>query len=143
MEANAGPNSSLPNPANVEASPALRVLLVDDHEDTNRSMMLLLRRRGYLVKTASDIAQAIELFAQEPFDVLVSDMGLPDGSGLDLLAKLGDNQPRYGGIVVSGYSMEEDMARSRAAGYKEHLSKPVDVNKLESVIRQVAGLPLR
>ena len=122
-------------------SEPLSILLVDDHEDTNRSMMLLLRRRGYQVKTAADIAQAVEMFAQETFDVLVSDMGLPDGSGLDLLPKLAHNPPRYGGIVVSGYASDEDVERSRAAGYKQHLSKPVDVNQLDATIRQVAGLP--
>lgn len=124
-------------------SEPLSILLVDDHEDTNRSMMLLLRRRGYQVKTAVDIAQAVEMFAQETFDVLVSDMGLPDGSGLDLLPKLAHNPPRYGGIVVSGYATDEDVERSRAAGYKEHLSKPVDVSQLDDAIRQVAGLPAK
>ena len=123
-------------------SEPLSILLVDDHEDTNRSLMLLLRRRGFQVKTAVDIAQAVEMFAQENFDVLVSDMGLPDGSGLDLLPSLTKNPPRFG-IIVSGYGMEEDVERSRAAGYQEHLVKPVDVNQLEAVIRRLAGLPAR
>ena len=143
MAVNAESPSSSSDPAGATPAPGLRVLLVDDHEDTNRSMMLLLRRRGYQVKTAADIAQAVELFAQESFDVLVSDIGLPDGSGLDLLGKIGDNLPRYGGVIVSGYAMEEDIERSRAAGYKEHLSKPVDVSQLENVIRRLAGLPPR
>ena len=118
----------------------LSILLVDDHEDTNRSLMLLLRRRGFQVKTAVDIAQATELFGQENFDVLVCDMGLPDGSGLDLLPSLKNNPPRIG-IIVSGYGADEDVERSRAAGYQEHLVKPVEVNQLETVIRRLAGLP--
>ncbi len=122
-------------------SPSLRVLLVDDHEDTNRSMQLLLRRRGYQVETALDMAGAVELCTRERFDVLVCDLGLPDGSGLDLLAKLVDHPPTYGGIMVSGYGEVEDIARSRVAGYQEHLAKPVDVARLEAAIRQVAGLP--
>ena len=121
----------------------LSILLVDDHEDTNRSLMLLLRRRGFQVKTATDIAQAVELFSQEDFDVLVSDMGLPDGSGLDLLSRLQNNPPRHGGIIVSGHGLDEDLERSLQAGYKEHLVKPVDINQLEAVIRRVAGLPPR
>ena len=124
-------------------SEPLSILLVDDHEDTNRSLMLLLRRRGFQVKTATDIAQAVELFSQENFDVLVSDMGLPDGSGLDLLPRLQHNPPRYGGIIVSGHGLDEDLERSHQAGYKEHLVKPVDVNQLEAVIRRVAALPPR
>ena len=123
-------------------SEPLSILLVDDHEDTNRSLMLLLRRRGFQVKTAVDLAQAIEMFGQEDFDVLVSDMGLPDGSGLDLLPSLKNNPPRFG-IIVSGYGTEEDVERSHAAGYQEHLVKPVDVNQLEAVIRRLADLPAR
>ena len=123
-------------------SEVLSILLVDDHEDTNRSLMLLLRRRGFQVKTAVDIAQAVEMFGQENFDVLVSDMGLPDGSGLDLLPSLQDNPPRFG-IIVSGYGTDEDFERSRAAGYSEHMVKPVDVNQLEAVIRRLANLPAR
>ena len=124
-------------------SDPLSILLVDDHEDTNRSLMLLLRRRGFQVKTAVDIAQAMELFGQESFDVLVCDMGLPDGSGLDLLPRLTNNPPRFGGIIVSGYGTDEDLERSRATGYREHLVKPVDVNQLETVIRKLANLPPR
>ena len=124
-------------------SEPLSILLVDDHEDTNRLMMMLLRRRGYQVKTAATMADALDLLTAEPFDVLVSDMGLPDGSGLDLLRQAKEHAPRFGGIVVSGYGMEEDIERSRAAGYREHLNKPVDVNELEAVIRKVAGLPAR
>lgn len=124
----------------VAAPPAapLRVLLVDDHEDTNRSLFLLLRRRGYAVQTAVSIASALEVADQHSFDVVVSDLGLPDGSGLDLLAQL-PTPPTLGGIMVSGYGMDEDIARSREAGYKEHLSKPVSVDKLDAVIRRLAA----
>ncbi len=112
-----------------------RVLLVDDHEDTNRSMKLLLKRRGYQVETASDIATALLAAEAGEFDVLVTDMSLPDGTGLDLLRGMGARAPRRGGIVVSGYGSEEDVARSRAAGFQAHLSKPVDVGELDGVIK--------
>ena len=127
-------NQTVPDP--------LSILLVDDHEDTVRSLMLLLKRRGFQVKTATDIAQAVEMFSQESFDVLVSDMGLPDGSGLDLLPGLA-TPPRCGGIMVSGFGNEEDLERSRAVGYGEHLVKPVDINELEAAIRRLANLPPR
>ena len=114
----------------------LSILLVDDHEDTNRSLMLLLRRRGYQVQTATDIGRAEELARGETFDVLVSDMNLPDGSGLDLLQRL-EKPPRYGGIIISGYGEDEDVARGRAAGYKAHLVKPVEVQRLDDTIQRV------
>ena len=66
----------------------ISILLVDDHADTNRSLMLLLTRRGYRVQSAVNIAEAMQRAGEEAFDVLLSDMSLPDGSGLDLLARL-------------------------------------------------------
>ncbi len=126
----------------VGSSPApaplpVRVLLVDDHEDTNRSLVLLLGRRGYKVKAATSLHEATELAAHEEFDVLVSDMSLPDGNGLELLGLLRDKLPVYGGIVLSGYNDDEDLERSRAAGFKAHLSKPVEVSELDETIRRI------
>ena len=71
-----------------------RVLLVDDHADTLRSMDRLLRVRGYQVCVASTVAAALEAAATHPFDLLISDVGLPDGSGMDLMREL---RLRYGG----------------------------------------------
>ena len=99
--------------------------------------MLLLKRRGYEVETALDIASALERAGGRQFDVLVSDMVLPDGSGLDLLRRLADRAPKHGGIVVSGYGQEEDVANSLAAGFKEHLAKPVNVANLDAAIQQL------
>lgn len=117
----------------------ISILLVDDHEDTNRSLMLLLRRRGYLVESALDVASALTLAGRQTFDVLVSDVTLPDGSGIDLLSQMTLRPPRYGGIVISGYGMDEDVQRSKAAGYKAHLTKPVAVQRLDEVIQQMVG----
>ena len=69
-------------------------------------------------------------------------MSLPDGNGLELLARLQGNPPVHGGIVLSGYNDEDDLERSRAAGYKAHLSKPVDVRKLDETIRGLIGGPV-
>lgn len=120
------------------ASPALKILLVDDHEDTNRSLVLLLGRRGYRVQSATSLAEANVRCDLEIFDVLVCDMNLPDGSGLDLLGQLADRAPRLGAIVVSGYNTDEDIARSLAAGYKAHLGKPIEVAKLDAAIKRLA-----
>ncbi len=113
------------------------MLLVDDHADTNRSLVLLLGRRGYKVQSATSLAEARTLCDLEAFDVLVCDMNLPDGSGLDLLRQLTANPPRLGGIVVSGYNTDEDIDRSLAAGYKAHLGKPVEIDKLAATIKRL------
>lgn len=116
----------------------LRVLLVDDHEDTNRMLTLLLKRRGYEVQAATSITGAVRAFEENTWDVLVCDMNLPDGSGADLLALL-PSRPELGGIIVSGLSSEEDAERTLAAGYQAHLGKPVDLGKLDMLIRQMAA----
>ena len=114
---------------------SVRLLLVEDHEDTNRSLTNMLRRRGYEVLPAKDLRSALDLATSNQFDVLVSDIGLPDGSGLDLLKALRAKREVFG-IALSGYGMEEDIRRSGAAGFSHHLIKPVDVNKLDSIIQE-------
>jgi HAMP domain-containing protein/signal transduction histidine kinase len=115
----------------------LRILLVEDHEDTNRSLTSLLRRRGYQVKSALTFQSAIELSAKEEFDVLISDLGLPDGSGIDLIQKLVSKPPL--GIALTGFGMEQDIRKSREAGFHHHLVKPIDLNKLDSLIQEGAA----
>jgi signal transduction histidine kinase len=115
---------------------SLRLLLVEDHEDTNRSLTRMLRRRGYEVHPANDLRSALDIATSTQFDVLVSDIGLPDGSGLDLLKALRAKGEVFG-IALSGYGMEEDVRRSGEAGFSHHLVKPVDVNKLDSIIQEV------
>lgn len=112
-----------------------RVLLVEDHEDTNRSLTRLLRRRGYRVESAVDVKSALELSAKYQFDVLVSDLGLPDGSGLDVMRRLSSERPLFG-IALTGFGMEDDVRRSRESGFKHHLVKPIDLNQLDSLIQQ-------
>jgi CheY-like chemotaxis protein len=73
----------------------------------------------------------------QSFDLLISDIGLPDGSGLDLIRKLLAERP-IKGIALSGYGMEEDIQRSREAGFEEHLTKPINLQKLEATIQRVA-----
>lgn len=115
----------------------MRILLVEDHEDTNRSLTSLLRRRGYQVKSALTFQSALELSAMEEFDVLISDLGLPDGSGIDLIQKLASKPPL--GIALTGFGMEQDIRKSRDAGFQHHLVKPIDLNKLDSLIQEGAA----
>jgi PAS domain S-box-containing protein len=114
----------------------VRVLFVEDHTDTARALTKLLERSGYDVEWADCVATALKLAAMAPFDVIVSDLGLPDGTGYDLMHAL---KERYGarGIALSGFGMEGDVQRGREAGFREHLVKPVDVATLDQAIRRV------
>ncbi len=122
---------------------AMRVLLVEDHEDTNRSLTRLLELRGYHVQSARDVRSALALTESAEFDVLISDLGLPDGSGMDLMRAIQTNRPLLG-IALTGYGMEEDIRKSRDAGFKHHLVKPIDVNMLDSFLQESASaLPVK
>jgi DNA-binding response OmpR family regulator len=118
------------------AAPAARLLLVEDHPDTSRVLARLLERVGYCVRTAHSIASALELAASEPFDILLSDLGLPDGSGHDLMRQIRERH-NLKGIALSGYGMEEDIRRSREAGFSDHVVKPVEMSQLNFVIKSV------
>ncbi len=116
----------------------MRILLVEDHEDTNRSLTNLLRRRGYQVQSANTLRSALQCAANEDFDILVSDIGLPDGTGIELMAKL-KNEREMVGIALTGFGMEDDIRRSQDVGFHEHLIKPVDLNKLDAIIQEIAN----
>jgi PAS domain S-box-containing protein len=116
---------------------AVRVLIVDDHIETSKVMKLLLERRGYVVCAAHTVHDALEATRTADFDLLISDIGLPDGSGLDLMRSLHDRPLR--GIALSGFGMDEDIARSREAGFAEHLIKPVSFQTLQEAIGRVLG----
>jgi signal transduction histidine kinase/ActR/RegA family two-component response regulator len=125
-----------------EAAVSLRILLVEDHADTAEALADLLRLMGHEVAVAGSVAAGLAAAEEESaaggVDLVVSDLGLPDGSGQDLMREL---VRRYGwkGIALSGYGMEEDVHRSREAGFAHHLTKPVALEALRSAIRQVAG----
>ncbi|HVW21699.1 MAG TPA: ATP-binding protein [Opitutaceae bacterium] len=128
-----------PGPA-AAGSPAARLLVVEDHESTREPLIRLLRRRGYRVVAASSSAQALAEAAQGSFDLVLSDIGLPDGDGYALMRAL---RERYGmkGIALTGYGMGEDISRSNAAGFVAHLTKPIQVSVLERTL--ASALPAR
>ena len=116
----------------------LQILMVEDHEHTALVMSRLLRRAGHEVVTANTVHEAVAILQTTPFDLLVSDLGLPDGNGFQVmreLAKRGDAK----GIAVSGYGMEEDVAQSSEAGFSAHLTKPISPEQLEKAIQEVIG----
>jgi len=115
-----------------------KILLVDDHEDTCTGMRMILERRGYRVKMANDVRSALEAAESFPFELLISDLGLPDGTGFDLMKEL---KRRRGdtirGVALSGFGMESDVERSMEAGFDVHMIKPVNIERLGEILRKV------
>jgi CheY-like chemotaxis protein len=112
------------------------ILVVDDHDDTLRSMKLLLRRLGYEVLAAENMSNALQIADHQHFDFLLSDIGLPDGSGLELLKRIRSIR-EVPALALSGFGMDEDIERSRDAGFVDHLTKPVSIDRLQAAIAQL------
>jgi signal transduction histidine kinase/methylmalonyl-CoA mutase cobalamin-binding subunit len=123
-------------PAESGKQPQMRVLLVENHPDTARTISRLLRSAGFEVITASDVASASAAAQGESFHVLVSDLGLPDGDGYEIMRRIRAIRSMPG-IAMSGYGMNEDRRRSHEAGFSEHLVKPIDASQLIAAIRRV------
>jgi PAS domain S-box-containing protein len=115
----------------------LRILLVEDHRNTATIMAHLLRRLGHTVELADTVQAAIGLAESQQFDVLLSDIGLPDGSGLDLMRDLRQRGHRMPAVALSGYGMDDDIRASLAAGFAEHLVKPIELTHLELMIQRI------
>ena len=126
--------------ANGLASAALvpcRVLLVEDHADTAGMMRRLLARRGYVVTLATSLTAARVAVTSEPFDLVICDLGLPDGSGLELMRELASRPTKLPAIALSGYGMPDDFRKTLDAGFFEHLTKPIAMEKLWAAIDRV------
>lgn len=127
------------NPAAESKRPSpgsLKLLVVEDHADTANMLALLLRATGHRVETATTVADALGLAANHKFDLLISDVGLPDGTGYELM-KILQSTRALRGIAMSGFGSDEDMRKSYAAGFSDHLVKPVNFAVLEHTIRRV------
>jgi two-component system CheB/CheR fusion protein len=111
----------------------LRILIVEDHEDTRKYLRLYLEQSGHTVLSASTIKQAVECLVSSPCDVVLSDIGLRDGSGWELLNEPDLPRPIYA-IAMSGFGTNADAHRSKAAGYRSHLVKPIDPDLLDQLL---------
>jgi two-component system, chemotaxis family, CheB/CheR fusion protein len=118
----------------------VRILMVEDHGDTAKIMRMLLRSEGYTVESAGDVATALQLASKGEFDLLISDLGLPDASGLDLIRELRRRGNKLPGIALSGYGQEEDIRRSQEAGFAAHLTKPTSPERLIEAIGAALGI---
>jgi CheY-like chemotaxis protein len=118
---------------------SLRLFLVENHEDTVRYMQLFLEQLSYKVCIATDMGTALREIPKSHCDVLISDIGLPDGDGWQLMEKLGDNRPPFA-IAMSGYGTGNDQRRSRAAGYDYHLVKPFTPEALLALLSEAGEM---
>ena len=121
------------------ARPVLRVLLVEDDPDTLDVTSMLLRDWNYDVVTAENVSQAMKHLHENEFDLLISDIALPDGSGLDLMRAIHERHESVKGIALSGFGTQEDVRRAKLAGFMVHLTKPVSFPRLETTIREITG----
>jgi PAS domain S-box-containing protein len=119
-----------------DAGRRLKILLVEDHADTADVINRLLRGMGHEVAVSETVAAASALAGSESFDLLLSDIGLPDGTGIDFIHHV-RQRSQTPAIAMTGYGMEDDIARCRAAGFNAHLTKPVSFEQLRSVITRI------
>jgi len=113
-----------------------KLLLLEDHADTARALSRLLQNRGYRTQIAATVAAALEAVDQSEFDLLLCDLGLPDGTGMDFIEKVRE-QRKTPAIALTGFGMQQDVDRARQAGFNAHLTKPVSMQKLEATIWQL------
>jgi PAS domain S-box-containing protein len=116
----------------------LRILLVEDHDDTRTAIARLLKTLGFKVDSSANAAQAIAAASRKKFDLVISDIGLPDRDGYELMREL-RAQHHLKGIALSGYGMPLDQARSKQAGFEMHIVKPVSMEMLKEAIQDIAS----
>ena len=116
----------------------LRILLVEDHQDTAHALANLLAREAHRVKRVHSGAEALAAAEAQTFDLLISDIRLPDISGYEIMAQL---KRRYNlrGIAVSGMSAQADIDRAMGAGFSRYLVKPVKLETLRGLVEEFAG----
>jgi PAS domain S-box-containing protein len=128
------PDAPAARPAAASPRGTLRILLVDDHADTLAVTRRLLTAFGHAVVTAASVAEATRAVQENAFDLLISDVGLPDGSGIDLITLLRRLYPVLPAIALSGFGMEADIRKCLDAGFNAHLTKPVSLDRLQETI---------
>jgi two-component system CheB/CheR fusion protein len=115
----------------------MRIMVVEDHVQTGKLLSRLLKLRGHNAEHAASAEDAQEMFSQHPFDIVICDIGLPDISGWELIARLRQHLPDLAAIALSGYGGPEDIRRSLDAGFREHLVKPVSLEMLDAAVLRV------
>ena len=129
----------MPPPVNSDSDIALNILLVEDHEDSLNLMARILRSQRHRVETATNVADALSVAERFNLDLLISDIGLPDRSGVELIRELLLKRP-IRGIALTGYGSAVDIAETMDAGFEMHLTKPVQFEELKNAVRRVGSM---
>jgi PAS domain S-box-containing protein len=111
----------------------IKLLLVEDHTDTARALVRLLETRGYDIRSVPSVATGLRALDHDEFDLLLCDLGLPDGTGMDFIEKVRKTR-QTPAIALTGFGMQQDVERAQQAGFDAHLTKPVNLQKLEAAI---------
>lgn len=127
--------ASAPTPTLTDAQKPRRILLVEDHADTSLTLSRLLKVRGHEVRTASTVHAALGAFDPERIDLVICDIGLPDGTGYDFIRAVRQRSDVVA-IALTGFGMSSDVDRALDAGFNSHLTKPIDLARLEAVMNQ-------
>ena len=114
----------------------LRILVVENHADTLDAMKMFLDLQGHDARTACTMGAALAAATKDNFDLVITDIGLPDGDGWELMRQLREHGP-VRAVAMSGYGWKEDLEKSRAAGFHAHLLKPLRITELENVLRKM------
>jgi CheY-like chemotaxis protein len=124
--------------ASYNSGKRLRILVVEDHNDTLHTLSRLLSHFGHEISLADTAQSALNIINSKEFDVVLCDIALPDGNGYDVVAQAKRRRP-VKAVALTGFSTTDDIKRGQQAGFDFHLSKPVDFHELRAVLGQIAA----
>ena len=120
-----------------------RIIVVEDHADTAEGLRRFLTHIGYKVYIAPDVASARALAKAVEFDVLLSDIRLPDGTGWDLMRELKEDRPELPAVAISAFNSDDEIARSKRVGFLDHVAKPLVAEELTAALENAVRGRLR
>jgi two-component system response regulator PilR (NtrC family) len=112
----------------------MQILIVEDHQDSREQLNGCLTRRGYTVAAAGDLETGIDFLGKQSFDAIIADIVLPDGTGYALISEVRQRGIHTLCIAVSGYPYPSDVEEPGATGFHYHLSKPINCDRLCSLL---------
>jgi CheY-like chemotaxis protein len=121
----------------------VRILAVEDQDDSRDLLDFVLQREGASVETARNVPEARAKLGQQPFDVLVADLGLPDEDGYSLIRSIRENFPsparEIRAVALTAYAGDYYRTKALAAGYNAYIAKPIEPAMLTAVLRELLG----
>ena len=112
----------------------IKILLIEDDQGSREALMILLKASGFAMKGCSSGEEALELLDGEPFDIVISDLKLPDMSGIDILTKVKADSPRTEVILVTGHASAETAVQAMKKGAYDYITKPLNIDELRIII---------